>query len=307
MGERRRTDPTGTLRLGSVPPGPGAPAGRRTAVEGFDPEVVLTHAERYRVVEDPAMRAVETRVIGCDYGATSYTTRTQADRMSEILALGPGRVLLDVGCGAGWPGIHLAATTGARVVLTDIPLEGLAVARRRLESDHVDGSALAAAGHRLPFPDCAFDAVTSSDVLCCVPDKTRALAEAHRVLRPGGRICFSVITVATGLPHAERRRALEHGPPHVGAAAGYGALLAEAGFTAIEEIDVSDEFLSTSAAWISEWEAAARELKPLVGEDLFEERQATRVKATDVIATGLLRRSIVSGVRPRDRPPAIPE
>jgi SAM-dependent methyltransferase len=267
-------------------------------VEAFDPDVVATHAERYRVVEDPAMRAVELRVIGCDYGATSYTTRAQAEHMAEILDLGPGRMLLDIGSGAGWPGIHLAAGTGARVVLSDIPREGLGVARRRIERDGVDALVVAAAGHRLPFPDASFDAVTSSDVLCCVPDKASALAEARRVLRPEGRICFSVITVADGLSGTERERAVEHGPPHVDSGAGYGALLAAAGFTAVAVLDVTEEFLSTSTAWVSEWEAGSAELSRLVGEEVFVERQATRSEANRVIAAGLLRRSIASAVRP---------
>lgn len=267
-------------------------------MDSFDPDVVLTHAERYRVVEDPAMRAAELRVIGCDYGATSYTTRAQAERMAGMLGLAPGRVLLDIGTGAGWPGIHLAVTTGARVVLTDIPREGLGVAWRRLERDGVDCHVVAAAGHRLPFADGAFDAVTSSDVLCCLPDKAAALAEARRVLRPGGRICFSVITIADGLPGPDRARAVTHGPPYVDAGAGYHSLLRGAGFTSVEELDVSEEFLSTATAWIEEWEAGAADLRPLVGEQTFDERQATRSEANEVIASGLLRRSIVSAVRP---------
>ncbi len=74
--------------------------------------------------------------------------------------------MLDIGSGAGWPAIYLAATTGARVVLTDIPLEGLTIAARRLRDDDVDGAVVAATGTALPFRDHAFDAVTSSDVLC---------------------------------------------------------------------------------------------------------------------------------------------
>lgn len=122
--------------------------------------------ERYRLVEDSAMRRAERRVTGCDYGATSYTTRFQADRMARRLELKPGRLFLDFGSGAGWPGIYLAASTGARVVLTDIPQEGLLVASRRLRRDRVTGHIVLATGEHLPFRDESFDAVTSSDVLC---------------------------------------------------------------------------------------------------------------------------------------------
>jgi SAM-dependent methyltransferase len=42
----------------------------------------------------------------------------------------------------------------------------------------------------LPFPDGAFDVVVSTLVLCTVPDPAAAVAEARRVLRPGGRLLY---------------------------------------------------------------------------------------------------------------------
>lgn len=129
-------------------------------------DVTAAHGEHYRIVEEPVFRRVERKVIGSDYGATSYTTRIQADRLARHLDLRAGMLVLDVGSGAGWPGIYLAATTEARVILTDIPLEGLSVASRRIHEDHATSDVVAASGDSFPFPDRTFNAVTSSDVLC---------------------------------------------------------------------------------------------------------------------------------------------
>lgn len=123
-------------------------------------------SERYKLVEHPSMARAERHVIGAAYGATSYTTSAQADRLGGILNLGRGKRLLDVGAGAGWPGVYMAASTGCDVVLTDLPLEGLLVGMSRMGRDGVSGYAVGASGDALPFQDGVFDAVTSSDVLC---------------------------------------------------------------------------------------------------------------------------------------------
>ena len=120
----------------------------------------------YRISDEPVMRRIEQRVLGSDYGASSYTTLDQADHLAELLGLARGKLLLDFGSGAGWPGLHLARFSGCDVVLTDLPLEGLrrADGRRRVEGVH--GGVVAASAALLPLRDLEFDAATSSDVLC---------------------------------------------------------------------------------------------------------------------------------------------
>lgn len=120
----------------------------------------------YRISDEPVMRRIELGVTGSDYGASSYTTRRQADELAALLGLGPGKLLLDVGSGAGWPGIHLARSSDCDVVLVDLPPEGLRLADARRRVERVRGGVVGASAASLPLQDLTFDAATSSDVLC---------------------------------------------------------------------------------------------------------------------------------------------
>ena len=134
--------------------------GERETVEHF--------AERYRSAPTAVCRRVELAVIGGDWGANGYTTMAQADLVARELGLRPGVRLLDLGAGRGWPGLYLAATTGCRVVLADVPIEGLlaAAARARREKLAARVAPVAASARGLPFSSAAFDAIVHTDVLC---------------------------------------------------------------------------------------------------------------------------------------------
>jgi len=110
---------------------------------------------------------MERRVLGGVWGANGYTTVAEADRLAKELSLGPADHLLDVGSGRGWPGLYLAKTTGCRLTMTDLPVEGLRVAldRAALEEIDVTGASVASA-KALPFAARSFDAIVHTDVLC---------------------------------------------------------------------------------------------------------------------------------------------
>ena len=131
-------------------------------------QTIERFAERYRLVSTEVTRRIEQRVIGGDWGANGFTTTDQADRLAAELALGPGSFLLDLGAGRGWPGLYLAATTRCRVVLTDLPIEGLQVAANRAAAEGLGdrAGAVRCNARSLPFRPGSFDAVVHTDVLC---------------------------------------------------------------------------------------------------------------------------------------------
>jgi len=111
-----------------------------------------------------------------------------ADHRSKLLAGLTGRVI-EVGAGNGLNFPYYPATVTEVLAVEPEPyLRRLALAAARqapVPIRVVDGAAEA-----LPAHDTAVDAVVASLVLCTVAELDRALAEAHRVLRPGGTLRF---------------------------------------------------------------------------------------------------------------------
>ena len=104
----------------------------------------------------------------------------------------PGHVVLDLAGGTGDLARELARLVGARghVVLADINAAMLEQGRCRLVDAGIAGNFSIAQldAEKLPFADGSFDRVTIAFGLRNVTDKSAALAEMYRVLRPGGRV-----------------------------------------------------------------------------------------------------------------------
>lgn len=112
-------------------------------------------------------------------------------RLALRLGLAEGARVLDVGCGTGrltrWIGERVGG--GGEVIGLDPLAERIAIARRHGGARFEVGRAEELGG----FADASFDAVCMSSVLHWVADKAKALAEARRVLRPGGRVGVTTI------------------------------------------------------------------------------------------------------------------
>lgn len=112
----------------------------------------------------------------------------------QLELLASGRVL-EVGCGPGrlWLENMERLSEDTQIALSDLSIGMVREAREALRSSQLDIQFLVADAQALPFPEEHFDVVVANHMLYHVPDRERALAEIHRVLRPGGRFCATTI------------------------------------------------------------------------------------------------------------------
>jgi ubiquinone/menaquinone biosynthesis C-methylase UbiE len=106
----------------------------------------------------------------------------------ETLSGASGRSL-DIGAGTG-ANVGLFPSEVTELVLAEPDPHMLKKLRAKVGEAGLDAEIVAAPAERLPFDDASFDTAVFTLVLCTVPDPEAALAEAARVLRPGGRLLF---------------------------------------------------------------------------------------------------------------------
>lgn len=172
------------------------------------PAVTIPADPSRRVVDEPTSRRASRAdwdARADDYQAEHGTFLGDADlvwgpeglRESDARLLGEaadlvGRTVLDLGCGAAQCA-RWARGQGAAAYGVDLSLRQLQHARRLDEATGLAVPVVQATATALPFATGAFDVVLSSyGALPFVADAAAVLAEVRRVLRPGGRLAFSV-------------------------------------------------------------------------------------------------------------------
>jgi ubiquinone/menaquinone biosynthesis C-methylase UbiE len=224
------------------------------------PPIFSRHAAAYKARLDEIMARQEAR---------------GRARVIELLEVRPGMKVLDLACGPGTLSKPLAALAAphGEVVGVDLAEGMLALAREagisnaRFEVMDIE---------RLTYADATFDAVACGHGLQFAPDLDRALGEARRVLRPGGRFAASVPVSADSpawvvidriidrwlppAPKASDQSTTRSTVNDAGAleAAARGAGFAEAFVEALEEKvrwDSAEDFVARCMSW---WDLAAR-------------------------------------------------
>jgi arsenite methyltransferase len=105
-----------------------------------------------------------------------------------------GEAVLDIGCGAGVDTIFSAKIVGTsgNVVGAELVSEMLDRGKNNIQMMNLQNVSLVEeSGEKLSFPDESFDVVISNGVFNLIPDKERAVAEAFRLLKPGGRFMIA--------------------------------------------------------------------------------------------------------------------
>jgi len=165
-----------------------------------DPRLAADRRAAARLAAERAREASDAfRRHGMDWDEMRALGLPAAAIEDALLAALPARMsaLLDIGTGTGRL-LELAAPRADRALGVDMSRDMLALARARLaERGLADRAAVRQADmYRLPFADASFDAVALQMVLHYAEDPAAALAEAARVLRPGG-----TLLVADLAPH----------------------------------------------------------------------------------------------------------
>jgi SAM-dependent methyltransferase len=190
---------------------------------------------------DPITRDLYDAQQGAEVPAQALAASLGCGNPTMLAALQPGEVVLDLGSGGGLDVLLSARRTGptGKAYGLDMTPEMLELARANQQRAGVTNCEfLQGTIEHVPLPDRTVDVVISNCVINLSTDKARVLAEAFRVLRPGGRLAVSDIVLARPLP-AEAERSLRLWTGCVAGAlveAEYRRLLEAAGF-----VDISFE------------------------------------------------------------------
>ena len=137
------------------------------------------------------MEFTEPVLLAMEAQRRSASAAAKRGRLVGLLRPAAGERVLDIGCGSGAfcrEVAPLVAPQGSVVGVDNSPAAVAVANRLSVLEDRTGLDFVEADGHDLPFADASFDAAVCVSVLGFCRDPERVLAEARRVVRPGGRV-----------------------------------------------------------------------------------------------------------------------
>jgi cyclopropane fatty-acyl-phospholipid synthase-like methyltransferase len=237
---------------------------------------------------------IRHEAFGEDIGQNSWLTSDEQDRFLKWLDLSPGKMLLDVACGAGGPALRIAATTGCSVVGIEIHEQAVttasSLAAQRGLAERAEFRS-ADANRPLPFSDASFDAITCIDAINHFSDRPRVIAEWVRLLKLGGRLLFTdPITLTGPLTSADIAVRSSAGfylfVPH-----GYNErVIAQCGLRLLVCEDVTENMAGVAEARRAARGSRSAALREIEGDQAYEGQQEFLAVAARVAREGRLSR-----------------
>jgi sarcosine/dimethylglycine N-methyltransferase len=224
------------------------------------------------------------------------------DALAERAGIGKGTLVVDFCAGLGGPARYLAYRYGADVTgieLTPARVKGAEDLTRRVGLQNsvrvIEGNIL-----QVPLPDASVDVVISQEALLHVPDKERALAEAFRILKPGGRIAFTDWVAHRPLSDSDKELMWQGmAVADLYCLQTYADLIRRAGFTvnSIEDLTVDwGVILKQRLAMYRKLRVEAQEANTPAGHDAFYE---SYVRFVDLVNDAILGGGRFAGEKPR--------
>ncbi|GLS20582.1 type 11 methyltransferase [Labrys miyagiensis] len=159
------------------------------------------YSAQYARFDTPLAAEVRLEAYGEDFGQQGWRTIEEQNEIIALIRDQPHAHVLDIACGSGGPSLAIVLATGCRLTGVDIEPEGIMRARHRALTMGLNQQVefmVADCTNRLPFNEGSFDVAICIDAVVHLKDRSLALADWFRLLKPGGCLIFTDAAVLTG-------------------------------------------------------------------------------------------------------------